>query len=97
MYDYFKKDPKASFGFIGARDLSVAKDDLKPSKRFRFYRRLMLTIFGSKTFAQYYDLPNSMYLMVNRSMLEAGCVSIKQIEQEISKMYVGDYSLVLEP
>lgn len=97
MYKYFQNDINTSFGFIGARDLGVNNQENIPSKRFRFYRRMMLTIFGSKTFAQYYDMFNSMYLMVNRRMLNTNQLSISQIETEISKLYVGEYSFVLEP
>ena len=97
MYWYFQGNPRASFGFIGARDLDSELCENEPSKRFRFYRRMMLTIFGSQTFAQYYDVRNSMYLMVNRLMLNEDQLSLGQIESEISNLYVGEYSFVLEP
>lgn len=57
----------------------------------------MLSIFGSETFAQGYDIENSIYLLINREMLEKGTVSIHRIEIEISQLYEGEYSLVLEP
>ena len=97
MYEYFRNNQEASFGFVGASDLLISKIINAPNKRFRFYRRMMLSIFGSKTFAQCYDWKNSMYLLVNRIMLNNGKLSLPQIEAEISKLYEGDYSFVIEP
>lgn len=96
MLEYFRKDNCASFGFVAANDLTGSRNNVVPNKRFRFYRRLMLSVFGTKTFAQGYDINNSIYLLINRKMLEEGRVSISEIEAGISKLYEGDYSLVLE-
>ena len=97
MLEYFKKDNCASFGFVAANDLNRPDNHTTPNKRFRFYRRMMLSIFGSETFAQGYDVKNSIYLLINRDMLEKGTISVRQIENEISRLYEGEYSLVLEP
>ena len=97
MMHYFMADAKSSFGFVGAHDLVETVVGDSPNKRFRFYRRMMLTLFSKDKFIQVKDVKNSMYLMINRSMYDAGQVSIPQIELEISRMYVGDYSFVLEP
>lgn len=96
MLDYFKNDRCASFGFVAANDLNSSKNNTTPNKRFRFYRRMMLSIFGSETFAQGYDIKNSIYLLINRNMLDNGTISIHKIENEISRLYEGEYSLVLE-
>ena len=56
----------------------------------------MLSIFGSETFAQGYDIKNSIYLLINKKMLRQGLISIAGIEAEISKLYEGEYSLVLD-
>lgn len=56
----------------------------------------MLSIFGSETFVQGYDLKNSIYLLINRNMLDRDLISIRQIEKEISKLYEGEYSVTLE-
>ena len=58
---------------------------------------MMLSIFGKETFAQAYDINNSIYLLINRGMLEKGIITIPQIEAEISRLYEGDYSLELAP
>ena len=96
MLEYFKKDRCASFGFVAANDLDVASNPNVPNKRFRFYRRMMLSIFGSETFIQGYDIKNSIYLLINKDLLERGAVSVNQIESEISRLYDGEYALVLD-
>ncbi len=58
---------------------------------------MMLTLFSNDKFLQVKDVKNSMYLMVNRKMLDSQKISIRHIETEIAKLYVGDYSFVLEP
>lgn len=97
MLEYFKRDSFASFGFVAANDLNHTNCSASPNKRFRFYRRMMLSIFGSETFAQGYDIRNSIYLLINRRMLTQGEISINQIETEISKLYEGEYSVVVGP
>lgn len=97
MFNYFEKDNCASFGFVAARDLLQPDNCGMPNKRFRFYRRMMLNTFGPITFAQASDRNKSLYIMINRMMLANGIVSISMIEQEISKLYEGEYALALEP
>jgi len=97
MLEYFRKDDCASFGFVASNDINNSNIATRPNKRFRFYRRMMLSIFGSETFAQGYDIQNSIYLLINKGMLQKKNISINQIEAEISKLYEGEYSLVIEP
>lgn len=97
MLEYLRKNNYASFGFVAASNIDDLCGYTKPNKRFRFYRRMMLSLFGSKSFAQGYDINNSIYLLVNRNMLDKGVLSINEIEAEISRLYEGDYSVVLEP
>lgn len=96
MLKYFKRDNCASFGFVAAEDLDGEHSHERPNKRFRFYRRMMLSIFGTETFAQGYDLRNSVYLLINRKMLENGEISLHEIESEISRLYEGEYYLEIE-
>lgn len=97
MLEYFKKDNCASFGFVAAEDLIDSNSNQKGvNRRFRFYRRMMLSIFGSETLVQGYDSKNSIYLLINKKMLETGVISVNQIENEISKLYEGEYSLILD-
>ena len=96
MLNYYNRNPSSSFGFVAAADLNVNQTE-KPNKRFRFYRAMMLNIFGKQTFIQGSDIKNSIYLLVNRASFENGIISKTQIETEISRLYEGDYSLILEP
>lgn len=95
MLDYYTRDNSASFGFVAAPDLGGSAQG-KPNKRFRFYRSMMLNIFGDRTFIQAYDIESSIYLLINRAELENGNVSKAEIENEISRLYKGEYSLVLD-
>ncbi len=96
MLTYYRKDCFASFGFVAASDLSDGNSSSNINKRFRFYRRMMLSIFGAETFAQGFDAANSIYLLINNEMLRNGRITIAQIENEISKLYEGEYSIILE-
>ena len=96
MLEYFKKDGFTSFGFVAASDINSSPNAVCPNKRFRFYRRMMLSLFGSETFAQGYDINNSIYLLINKKMLQSGSISLNLIEEEITKLYDGNYSLVVE-
>ena len=57
---------------------------------------MMLSIFGSETFVQGYDIDNSIYLLINSKQFNQGKVSLVQIEEEITKLYEGEYSLVID-
>lgn len=96
MLDYYAKNRLASFGFVAAPDL---EEDIKGkhlgegnvNRRFRFYRRMMASLFGPKTFLQTSDLSNTFYLMVNMEQLKSGAVSIRDIEKKLNDTYVGNY------
>lgn len=96
MLYYFRKDNCSSFGFVAANDLGAPTPNFVPNKRFRFYRRMMLSLFGKDTFVQGYDNKRSIYLLINREMLEKGDISVSQLESEISHLYEGEYMLVLD-
>lgn len=96
MLEYYYKNPLASFGFVAADDL---KKDIKGkninmkagSRRFRFYQRMMVNLFGPKTFCQTADTANKIYLMTNMKQLSTGTVSIKDIENKLNQTYEGEY------
>lgn len=93
MLDYYRKDDFSSFGFVAAPDLYGFEKEGVPNKRFRFYRNLMLNVFGSQTFIQAYDERTSVYVLINRKKYNKGDITIASLEKEISKLYEGDYSL----
>lgn len=90
MLNYYNEDKFASFGFVAANDIN---SDGHINKRFRFYRRMMLSLFSSDKFIHLYDSVNYIYLLVNKSMIEHDGISVKDIEKELGQLYIGDYSL----
>lgn len=96
MFHYLENNRCASSGFVAASDLNQTSRTGYPNKRFRFYRRLMLTLFGPETFIQAYDLANSLYLLINRKELESSHISISHLEKEISLLYEGVYSILID-
>lgn len=93
MLHYFQEDGRSSFGFVAARDSQPNLLHGVPNKRFRFYRRMMLSLFSPDKFLQVNDEDHSVYLLVNRGMLERGDISIAQIGAEISNLYEGEFNL----
>ncbi len=96
MLKYYFKNPQASFGFVAAPDLEPDIRGKKinadsGSRRFRFYRRMMVNLFGPETFYQVSDTSNTIYLLVNKQRLDSGAISFKAIETYINRMYIGDY------
>lgn len=97
MLKYYEKNPLASFGFVAARDL---EEDIRGkkninmkagSRRFRFYQRMLVNLFGPKTFCQMADTTNTIYLMINMEQLSTGSISIKDIENKLNQTYQGEY------
>lgn len=95
MLRYYHKNKFSSFGFVAANDIECNAEQ-KPNKRFRFYRAMMLNLFGNQTFLQGYDIESSLYILVNREQLERGTITIDQIETAISELYNGNYSISLD-
>lgn len=92
MLAYYNKDDFSSFGFVAAPDLDSGRVNV-PNKRFRFYRNLMLNVFGKQTFIHAYDAETSVYVLINRKSYDNGDISMPQLEVEISRLYEGEYSL----
>ncbi len=98
MLEYYRKCPLVSFGFVAAPDL---EEDIKDknidisggSRRFKFYQRMMINLFGPETFYQASDTTNTIYLMINRRQLMDGKLTLRNIEDFINRTYLGDYSI----
>lgn len=96
MLEYYRKNPLVSFGFVAAPDL---EKDLKGknievesgSRRFKFYQRMMVNLFGPETFYQASDTTNTIYLMINMRQLSTGAVSIMEIEDKLNQTYNGNF------
>ena len=98
MLEYYRKNRLVSFGFVAAPDLE--KDIIgkkinreSGSRRFIFYRRMMINLFGPKTFYQVSDTTNTIYLLVNVEQLTSKAISIKHIERKLNETYNGDYRI----
>lgn len=92
MLHYFENDNCASFGFVAAEDINTV-GSIVPNKRFRFYKRMMLSLFSPDKFVQVNDANCSIYLLVNKQMMFQNNITLHQIEKEISALYEGEYSL----
>lgn len=98
MLDYNRKNPLDSFGFVAAPDL---KEDIKGkeidikegNRRFRFYQRMMVNLFGPETFFQAADITKTFYLMINMKQLTSGKITISDIERRINHTYNGEYTI----
>lgn len=98
MLAYYHKDGFASFGFVAAPDLDGNLEGKRkniPNKRFRFYRNMMLNVFGSQTFIQAYDENTSVYVLINRKYYVNGNITLHTLEDEIARLHEGEYSLVV--
>lgn len=96
MLEYYRRNRLVSFGFVAAPDLDKdiegkRIDKESGSRRFRFYQRMMINLFGPKTFYQVSDTTNTIYLLINRVKLSNKTVTIKDIEQKLNQTYLGEY------
>ena len=98
MLEYFRKNPLVSFGFVAAPDLEQdikgkRVDKENGSRRFSFYRRMMVNLFGPETFYQISDTTNTIYLLVNRAQLSNNTFTLKDIERKLNQTYMGEYTI----
>lgn len=98
MLQYFRKNHLVSFGFVAAPDLDKdikgkRIDKTNGSRRFRFYQRMMINLFGPETFYQVSDTTNTIYLLVNMVQLSNGAITLKDIERKLNQTYLGEYTI----
>ncbi len=94
MIEYYRKNKLVSFGFVAAPDLDKdiygkKVDNKCGSRRFRFYQRMMINLFGPETFCQVSDTTNTIYLLVNQEQLRNGSLTLKDIEKKLNETYSG--------
>jgi len=77
MLDVLKRDPKASFFFIGAND---EKDEPGfATRRFRIYVRFVASVVGWKSFKHFRVNEMSLYILANRK-------SVKDMDSYVNKL-----------
>ncbi len=96
MLEYYRKNPLVSFGFVAAPDLEKDIQGKKVnltngSRRFKFYQRMMVNLFGPQTFYQAADTTNTIYLMINMVQLKSGAITFKDIETRLNQTYRGNF------
>lgn len=96
MRDYYMNDDSASFGFVAAPEISLRKASCGLNRRFRFYRRMMLTMFSPRNYIQASDVDNALYLLINRKMVATGQLTIHTVESLVAQLYMGEYSFSVE-
>lgn len=92
MLHYFDRNRCASFGFVAAPN-SRKENASGANKRFRFYRRMMLSLFSENAFIQMSDEYNALYLLVNKKKFDNGEITISLIEKEIERLYEGVFEI----
>lgn len=85
MQQYAERYPKASFSFIASRG---ANETGEVSKRFRLYHRIILTYFSDSHFYISYDPKLSLYLMLCRSEVESGNLTLSDVLTYINEEYI---------
>jgi len=82
--DIYKKNPLASFGFVGSHTIDKNKSIIEPlaeTKRFRIYKQAVINYFGTETFTHFSDPHNSVYLAISNKNK-----SVFQISDEANKI-----------
>jgi hypothetical protein len=84
MQEVAKSDSKASFGFIGANRIDEPEAN---TKRFRVYRRFMLTCFSNNDYMHQFNIAKSAYVMINRKELSDNPGLLDEIVQGFTELY----------
>ena len=84
MEEVARSDSRASFGFIGANQMDEPEEN---TKRFRVYRRFMLTCFGNDEYVHKYNISKSAYMLINRKELAEHPSLLDEIVKGFSELY----------
>lgn len=83
MLDVLKRDPLASFFFIGAEDEKDQKGMV--SRRFRLYRRFVLSTVSDEKFDHYRRNDLSLYILVNKGAVTDTSGYAKEIADSVQR------------
>ena len=84
MLDIARKDPRSSFGFIGA---NTEGESTIFTKRFKVYSRIVATYFTKEVFEHKMIIEKSAYMLVRRSELEANPGLVDELNQKFKILY----------
>lgn len=88
MLGIWKKNPLASFGFIGANTYNPDTKTEEPvdnTQRWRIYKHAMENNFGPETFKHGSQSTNSRYVMLNKKN------DVNFLSKEIDKIFEANY------
>ena len=85
MIDVLRKDPKASFFFIGAED---ENDELgKSTRRYNVYRKFVLSTISDNQFDHYRVNDLSLYILMNKESGENNPKLVDVIIEKVAAAY----------
>lgn len=84
MLEIARKNPHASFGFIGA---NMPEESTVLTKRFRVYSVMMATYFNEAVFNHYVLIEKSAYLLIRKSELEQHPDLLSELNRNFAQMY----------
>ncbi len=82
--EFYKKNQKASFGFVGAYSDGESPEN---TKRFRVYQKIMGNLFSPLAFEHHKYLKNSAYLLINKLAKQHEPQLLNGIENLFGQVY----------
>lgn len=84
MLQVYDKDSKASFGFIGANGIN---EDIRYTRRFRFYSHIVATYFDNTRFTHKENTDKSTYMLINNKAWDENPHLVSDIENFFAERY----------
>lgn len=101
LEDIYAKDPLSSFGFIGSNTThylengnikkldEIKTEDKNNTRRYRIYKRIMLTFFSPDQFEHIYNEEFSSYVIIRKRQIESNPNIIDDISTYFSENYTN--------
>jgi hypothetical protein len=84
MFLLYKKNPRASFGFIGANCENESQEN---TKRYRVYNKIVATQVSENIFKHVENMGKSAYMLINRDELKEYPNLVEEIERTFQELY----------
>lgn len=85
LKDVFNEEPHSSFAFVAS---SSQGESYNNTKRYRVYKTIVNTQFGTETFDHFYYEEKSTYLLLRKTELNKNPDLLQSIEEEFEKIYI---------